>query len=196
MIGTCYDVNMTWTWPSHETNGNVTWNLYRTDQKPVAIDLTFLTPLETGLTGEEGTMGYYNQSGEDDSNIRPYRTFYYILAPVDSVGNQFNQANYPTNSIRITIVDEWWDFNQHLIPEPEPEPEPPLGVEWLGTLTDYMEDDEFQTTGMISLITLVLSMIALPLLVKRRKRLARVMKARKNRGSSQLNAADFEDFFD
>ena len=166
----CYDVNMTWTWPSHETNGNVTWNLYRTDQKPVAIDLTFLTPLETGLTGEEGTMGYYNQSGEDDSNIRPYRTFYYILAPVDSVGNQFNQANYPTNSIRITIVDEWWDFNQHLIPEPEPEPEPPLGVEWLGTLTDYMEDDEFQTTGMISLITLVLSMIALPLLVKRRKR--------------------------
>ncbi len=192
----CYDVNMTWTWPSHETNGNVTWNLYRTDQKPVAIDLTFLTPLETGLTGEEGTMGYYNQSGEDDSNIRPYRTFYYILAPVDSVGNQFNQANYPTNSIRITIVDEWWDFNQHLIPEPEPEPEPPLGVEWLGTLTDYMEDDEFQTTGMISLITLVLSMIALPLLVKRRKRLARVMKARKNRGSSQLNAADFEDFFD
>ena len=192
----CYDVNMTWTWPSHETDGNVTWNLYRTDQKPLAIDLTFLTPLETGLTGEEGTMGYYNQSGEDDANIRPYRTFYYILAPVDSVGNQFNQANYPTNSIRITIVDEWWNFNQHLIPEPAPEPEPPLGVEWLGTLSDYMEVEEFQTTGMISLITLVLSMIALPLLVKRRKRLARVMKARKNRGSSQLSAADFEDFFD
>ena len=192
----CYDVNMTWIWPAHETNGNVTWNLYRTDRQPDGIDLMFLTPLMTDLSGEEGTMGYYNQSGEDDSNIRPYRTFYYILAPVDSVGNQLNQVNYPVNSVRISIADEWWNYNQHLIPLPEPEPEPPLGVEWLGTLYDYMEVNEFRTTGIVSLITLVLSMIALPLIVKRRKRLIRVMKARKNRQSGLSTAADFEDFFD
>ena len=30
----CYDVNMSWVWPDHETSGNVSWNLYRTDQRP------------------------------------------------------------------------------------------------------------------------------------------------------------------
>ena len=36
----CYDLNMTWVWPEQETTGNVTWDLYRTDQKPEGIDLT------------------------------------------------------------------------------------------------------------------------------------------------------------
>ena len=27
----------------------------------------------------------------------------------------------------LLIEDQWWEYNQHLIPEPEPEPEPPLG---------------------------------------------------------------------
>lgn len=192
----CYDVNMSWVWPDHETSGNVSWNLYRTDQRPDEIDITFLTPVVEGLTGIAGEKGYYNQSGINDENIRPYRTFYYILAPVDSVGNQLNEADYPTNSIRVTIEDEWWDYNQHLIPEPEPEPEPPLGVEWLGTLKDYSEVEEFQLTGAVALMTLVVSMIFLPLIIKKRKRLARIMKARKNRTNSQLTAQDLEDFFD
>jgi hypothetical protein len=107
-----------------------------------------------------------------------------------------NEANYPTNSIRVSIEDEWWDYNQHLIPEPAPEPEPPLGVEWLGTLTDYMGVQEFQLTGAAALLTLVTSMIFLPLIIKKRKRLARVMNARKNRANSQMTAQDLEDFFD
>jgi hypothetical protein len=82
------------------------------------------------------------------------------------------------------------------VPLPEPEPEPPLGVEWLGTLTDYMEVDEFKTTGIVALITLVISMISLPILIKKRKRLARVMKARNNRSSARETADEFEDFFD
>ena len=192
----CYDLNMTWVWPEQEVTGDVTWNLYRTDQQPDGIDLTFLTPLEEGMTGTAGETGYYNQSGIEDENIRPWRTFYYVLAPVDSVGNQLLEVNYPVNTIRVVIEDQWWDYNQHLIPIPEPEPEPPLGVEWLGDLTDYMEEDEFKTTGVVTLITLVISMISLPLLVKKRKRLSRIMKAR-NRRTGASNAADeFEDFFD
>ena len=192
----CYDLNMTWVWPEQEVTGDVTWNLYRTDQQPDGIDLTFLTPLEEGMTGTAGETGYYNQSGIEDENIRPWRTFYYVLAPVDSVGNQLLEVNYPVNTIRVVIEDQWWDYNQHLIPIPEPEPEPPLGVEWLGDLTDYMEEDEFKTTGVVTLITLVISMISLPLLIKKRKRLSRIMKAR-NRRTGASNAADeFEDFFD
>ena len=192
----CYDLNMSWVWPEQETTGNVTWHLYRVDQKPDDIDLSFLTPLEVGLTGGFGETGYYNTSGIEDENIRPWRTFYYILAPVDSVGNQLTQANYPDNSIRVVINDQWWDYNQHLVPIPPPEPEPPLGVEWLGTLSDYMEVDEFKTTGIVALITLVISMISLPILIKKRKRLARVMEARNRRSSARETADEFEDFFD
>ena len=79
---------------------------------------------------------------------------------------------------------------------PAPEPEPPLGVEWLGTLTDYMGVQEFQLTGAAALLTLVTSMIFLPLIIKKRKRLARIMNARKNRTNSQMTAQDLEDFFD
>ena len=106
------------------------------------------------------------------------------------------EVNYPINSLHIVIDDQWWDYNQHLIPIPPPEPEPPLGVEWLGTLTDYMEVNEFQTTGIIALITLVISMIALPILLKKRKRLSRVMNARKRRQDALGTADEFEDFFD
>lgn len=192
----CYDLNMTWVWPEQEVTGNVTWNLYRTDQLPDGIDLTFLQPLEIGITGVPGEIGYYNTSGIDEENIRPWRTFYYVLAPVDSVGNQLMQVNYPVNSIRVVIEDQWWDFNQHLIPLPTPEPEPPLGVEWLGTLSDYMAVDEFQTTGVVALITLVISMISLPLLIKKRKRLKRVVNARNRRSGARETADEFEDFFD
>tara|TARA_B100001094_G_scaffold325019_1_gene378636 strand:- start:3 stop:1847 length:1845 start_codon:yes stop_codon:yes gene_type:complete len=192
----CYDLNMSWVWPEQEATGDVTWNLYRTDQQPNDVDLSFLTPLEVGLTGVEGETGYYNQSGIQDENIRPWRTFYYVLAPVDSVGNQLLEVDYPVNTIRIVIQDQWWDYNQHLIPIPPPEPEPPLGVEWLGTLTDYMEVDEFKTTGFVALITLVISMISLPILIKKRKRLSRIMKARNRQAGARSTADEFEDFFD
>jgi hypothetical protein len=192
----CYDLNMTWVWPTNEPSGIVSWNLYRTEQQPSQIDLSFIQPLETGLTGTPGETGHYNQSGEVDDMIRPYRTFYYILAPVDSVGNELFLANYPTNSVRVTISDEWWDYNQHLIPLPPEELEPPLGVDWLGDLTDYMEEDEFKTTGLVTLIVLVTSLISLPLLMKKRKRLSRIMAARRKRSGANSANDDFEDFFD
>jgi hypothetical protein len=59
-----------------------------------------------------------------------------------------------------------------------------------------MEVDEFKTTGIMALITLVISMISLPILIKKRKRLARVMKARNRHSSTRETADEFEDFFD
>ena len=121
----------------------------------------------------------------------------HVLAPVDSVGNQLMQVRLSSEfnpcGDRLT---NGGTINQHLVPLPPPEPEPPLGVEWLGTLTDYMEVDEFKTTGAVALITLVMSMISLPILFKKRKRLARVMNARNRRSSARETADEFEDFFD
>jgi len=156
-----------------------------------------LTPIASNMASTPGEQGHYNQTGVEDSSLRPLRTYYFILAPVDAVGNEQTIADYPSPNIeRVYIQDEWWDFYQHLIPEPEPEPEPPLGVPWLGTLTDYMQEDEFKTTGLASLIVLVLSIISLPLLLQKRKRLKRIISARKRRAGGTTADDEFDDFFD
>jgi hypothetical protein len=193
----CYELNLTWMWPENEPNGQLFWNLYMIEQQPDDIDLRFLTPIASNLASVPGEQGHYNTSGLEDSSIRPLRTYYFILAPVDSVGNEQLIADYPSPNVeRVTIEDDWWDFYQHLIPEPEPEPEPPLGVPWFGTLTDYMQEDEFTTTGLAALIMLVMSIITLPLLLQRRKRLKRIMAARNRRAGVETTADEFDDFFD
>ena len=132
--------------------------------------------------------------------VKPYRTYYYILAPVDSVGNELMDANYvntpdDTNIVRVHITDQWWSYNQHLIPpEPEP-PEPPLGIPWLQQLNDDMQSEEFQLSGGVLLATIVLNFILLPLLLRRRKRLKRVMEARK-RNAAMASMNEFDDFFE
>ncbi len=193
----CYDLNLTWTWPAEDLDGQLYWNLYMIEQKPVDIDLRFLTPIATNMPSTPGEQGTYNTSGIENSNLRPLRTYYFILAPIDSVGNEQTVANYPSANVeRVVIEDQWWNYNQHLIPEPEPEPEPPLGIEWLGTLNDYMKEDEFTTTGIATIAMLVISIISLPLLLQKRKRLRRVIAARNRRAGAKNTADEFDDFFD
>jgi hypothetical protein len=193
----CYDVNLTWMWPAEDVEGQLYWNLYMIEQKPEDIDLRFLTPIATNMPSTPGEQATYNTSGVENPNIRPLRTYYFILAPIDSVGNEQTVANYPSANVeRVVIEDQWWNYYQHLIPEPEPEPEPPLGIEWLGTLNDYMQEDEFTTTGIATIAMLVISIISLPLLLQKRKRLKRVMAARNRRAGAKNTANEFDDFFD
>ena len=172
----------------------LTWNVYRVETRPVDIDLRFIEPLFSGLTGTPGEEGSLVQSGLDRDGIQPMRTYYYIFAPIDSVGNEMMLANYPSDNIeRVHIDDDWWSYNQHLIPpEPEP-PEPPLGIPWLQKLNDAMGVEEFQLAGVALLATIVLNFILLPLMLKKRKRLKRVIEARKRNSAA---AMDFDDFFE
>lgn len=193
----CYDLNLTWMWPDNEPNGQLYWNLYMIEQEPNEIDLRFLTPIASNMMSVPGEAGTYNTSGIENSNIRPMRTYYFILAPMDSVGNEQTIADYPSPNVeRAYINDDWWDFYQHLIPEPEPEPEPPLGIEWLGTLNDYMGEEEFTTSGLATLVILVISIVTLPLLLQKRKRLKRIMGARRRRAGAKNTADEFDEFFD
>ena len=133
----------------------------------------------------------------DIDGIRPYRTYYYILAPIDAVGNeQFIATAESPNVERVQIDDDWWSYNQHIIPpEPEP-PEPPLGIEWLQTLNDALATDEFQTVGLVMLALVLINSIALPVILKKNKRLKRVIAARqKNAANSDIDM-DFDDFFE
>ena len=191
----CYTVDLSWTWPPHEAQGNVTWNIYRIEARPSNIDLKFIEPIVEGLEGVPGETGTLTQSGLDRDGVQPYRTYYYILAPIDSVGNELMAANYPSDNIeRVQIDDDWWTYNQHLIPpEPEP-PEPPLGIPWLQKLNDATQVSEFQNAGFVLLGTIVLNFLLLPLLLKRRKRLKRVLEARKRNSAAAMS--EFDDFFE
>jgi hypothetical protein len=161
------------------------------------VNLKYIDPIATNLKGVPGEQGSFNQSGIETDGIRAYRTYYYILAPVDSVGNEQQIASYPSPSIeRVNIEDDWWAYNEHLIPEPEPEPEPPLGIPWLKTLNEYMLEEEFQYAGGALLATLLLNFILLPLIIKKRKRLKRVVAARKRNSSSKRYEEEFDEFFE
>jgi len=193
----CYELNLTWTWPQNEVDGEVTWNLYRLDIRPNELELRYVTPIATGLSGVQGETGTFNQSGLEADGIRPDRTYFYVLSPVDGRGNAMTIGEYPSeNTERVEIENQWWDYNQHIIPEePEP-PEPPLGINWLGDLEDSMELKEFQYAGIGALILVVLNSLLIPMMIKRRRRLKRVMAARNRRKGTANMAEEFEDFFE
>ena len=192
----CYELNMTWTWPANEEDGGVTWNIYRMEVQPSQIDLRFATPVVTGLVGTQGEQGSFDQSGLEVDGIRPMRTYYYVLAPVDSKGNE-NTLGLPSeNILRVKIEDQWWDYNQHLIPEEPAPPEPPLGVPWFQDVLDYTEVGEFQTAGIAVLALVVLNALFIPITIKSRARLKRILAARKRNQATRDMADDFEDFFE
>lgn len=192
----CYEVNLTWTWPDHEASGPLSWNMYRVDSRPSDIDLRFIEPIATNIPSLPGETGYFNQSGSEIDGIRPYRTYYYILAPIDWVGNENTFASYPSSNVnRVHIEDLWWNYNQHIIPVPPAPEEPPLGVPWLGDLQDSMQKEVFLYSGGALLLIVFMSIIMIPLILKKRKRLKRVIAARSRRKAAS-GGDDFDDFYD
>ena len=147
---------------------------------------------DRNIPGEQGT---FLQNGTDFDGIAPYRTYYYILTPMDEVGNEYTLVDYPSQNVeRVFIEDEYWQYNEYKIPEPPPPEEPPYGVDWLGDLEDYMAIENFQIAGMIMLLTIIINFIGLPLILKKRKRLKRVIARRAGNQPADLDE-DFQDFF-
>ena len=191
----CYEVTISWIWPDGEENE--TWNLYRLEQNPNGMDLTLLQPILSEISYVPGESFQFSQNGIDDDSIRPMKTYYYVLTPVDQYGNERTVAIYPSANVeRVHIENDWWAYNQHVIPEPEPEPEPPLNNEWLGNFSDSLDQQEFQTAGIVTLITLCFGVIMLAFISKRLKRLKRVISARNRRLAANSMASEFDEFFE
>jgi len=191
----CYEVSLSWTWPDHEPEGNITWNLYRIEQKPQDVDLRYIDPIAIGLTNMPGETGVFTELGTDFDGIMPYRTYYYILTPLDSVGNEYTVADYPSSNVeRVYVEDQYWNYNEYRIPEPPEPAEPPYGVEWLGDLQEYVEIENFQIAGMVMLLTIMINFIGVPLILKKRKRLKRIL-AKRSGNKPAATDEDFEDFF-
>ena len=193
----CYSVGLTWTWPEHEIDGNVTWNLYRIEQDPNGMDISLIAPIWADIEATPLQPANFTQYGWEDNGIRPQRTYYYILTPVDWVGNEKSIIQYPSQNVeRVYIEDDWWSYYQHLIPLPPEAEDPPLGNEWLGNFSESLEQDEFKYAGIVVLATLCMSMILLPIILKKRKRLNRVIKSRNRQRLANSMADEFDDFFD
>ena len=191
----CYEVTISWIWPEGEVDE--TWNLYRVEQNPNGMDLALLQPILSGISYVAGESFQFTQNGIDDDTIRPMKTYYYILTPTDQYGNERTVAIYPSANVeRVHIENDWWAYNQHVIPEPEPEPEPPLNSEWLGNFSDSLDQQEFQTAGIVTLVTLCLGVIMLAFISKRLKRLKRVIGARNRRLAANSMADEFDEFFE
>ena len=191
----CYQITLSWIWPEGENNE--TWNLYRIEQNPNGIDLSLINPILSDISYDSGEEFSYTENGMDDEQIRPQKTFYYILTPIDEVGNERTVAIYPSENVeRVHIQDDWWKYNQHIIPEPEPEPEPPLGNDWLGDFSDNLEQQEFKIAASVTIVILCFGIIMLALIVKRLKRLRKVIGARKRRQAAESMANEFDDFFE
>ena len=191
----CYEVTISWIWPDGEEDE--TWNLYRLEQNPNGMDLALLQPILSEISYVPGESFQFSQNGIDDDSIRPMKTYYYVLTPVDQYGNERTVAIYPSANVeRVHIENDWWAYNQHVIPEPEPEPEPPLNNEWLGNFSDSLDQQEFQTAGIVTLITLCFGVIMLAFISKRLKRLKRVISARNRRLAANSMASEFDEFFE
>jgi hypothetical protein len=161
------------------------------------MDLALLQPILSDISYVAGDIFQFTQNGIDDDTIRPMKTYYYILTPTDQYGNERTVAIYPSANVeRVHIENDWWAYNQHVIPEPEPEPEPPLNSEWLGNFSDSLDQQEFQTAGIVTLVTLCLGVIMLAFISKRLKRLKRVIGARNRRLAANSMADEFDEFFE
>ena len=191
----CYELTISWNWPDNEPDGEIMWNLYRIEARPDEVDVRYIHPIASGLRNIPGETGTFSQNGTDIDGIAPYRTYYYILTPIDQVGNEQTLVSYPSpNVVRVYINDEYWQYNQHRIPVPPEPEEPPYGVEWLGELEDYTAIENFQIAGLVLLLTIMINFIGLPLILKKRSKLKRIIARRANNQPPDLDE-DFQDFF-
>ena len=191
----CYELTISWNWPDNEPDGEIMWNLYRIEARPDEVDVRYIDPIASGLRNIPGETGTFSQNGTDIDGIAPYRTYYYILTPIDQVGNEQTLVSYPSpNVVRVYINDEYWQYNQHRIPVPPEPEEPPYGVEWLGELEDYTAIENFQIAGLVLLLTIMINFIGLPLILKKRSKLKRIIARRANNQPTDLDE-DFQDFF-
>ena len=191
----CYELTISWNWPDNEPDGEIMWNLYRIEARPDEVDVRYIDPIASGLRNIPGETGTFSQNGTDIDGIAPYRTYYYILTPIDQVGNEQTRVSYPSpNVVRVYINDEYWQYNQHRIPVPPEPEEPPYGVEWLGELEDYTAIENFQIAGLVLLLTIMINFIGLPLILKKRSKLKRIIARRAKNQPADLDE-DFQDFF-
>ncbi len=192
----CYEVGLSWTFPENDLEGNISWNLYRLEIRPTTMELRFIEPIVSGIENQPGVIGTYIDNGSGYDGIRPYRTYYYVLAPVDVIGNEVTSINYPSNNIlRVHIDDEHWEFNSWRIPEPEAEPEPPMGSPWLGDLFQQMNNEVFQIAGLTMLGIIVANFIGIPLLLLKNKKLKMRIKGKTGVAPDADLEDDLSEFF-
>ena len=89
--------------------------------------------------------------------------------------------------MRVDVENEFWSYNQHLIPVPPPPPEPPLGMESLRAWDEALGTTPFQVAGLVLVIAVCVNALMIPLLLRMRRR---VMSRAK---TNEKKTGEFED---
>jgi hypothetical protein len=199
-----HSVHLSWTWPEIDDQGPLTWNIYRAELTVTSV--RFMEPLATGLAGEPGEMSWFNQTeGGLNEDIHLSRYYYYVLIPLDVVGNS-DYLVRSGNAQGIVIEDQYWDYHQE--PPPPPPPPPPelplIGPSpWYGKLLDDIDSEQFQLAAMVSFGVLLMNLMLVPMLINKyrdQKRKARRKAAIQRRRREEMGlddyADDFDEFFD
>ncbi|MEE3083570.1 MAG: hypothetical protein VX320_05760 [Candidatus Thermoplasmatota archaeon] len=172
-----HSVELSWTWPDVDSEGPLTWNLYRSE-----VDVqfaSFMEPLETGLSGEPGEVASFIETeGGLNENIHLERSYVYILIPFDEVGNS-DYAVRPGNKEVVVVDDQYWTY--HPAPPPPPEPGPPelplVGPsEWYGRFVDDMNSGRFQQAGIIFFGVFMMNLLLIPMVINKYRDVKRKVK--------------------
>ncbi len=199
-----HTVTLSWTWPEIDDEGPLTWNLYRA--QVVLPSVTYMVPLETGLQGEPGESATFSETENAlRSSIKVEQTYYYVLVPLDSVGNS-DYLVREDNAIKIEVNDMFWVY---------PNNQPPLegcrdstaenydpaalvddgscSYAWAERLQNDLSEGAFQQAGIVVVALLVLNLLMIPLLINKYKEVKIKIKRKQAKKSSM---GEFEEFFE
>ncbi len=190
----CYTVKLSWEWPEGDSDAH-RYNLYRIEIRPTDFggNIAFATPTVADMIPSPGDEEVWEDTGDGINGVRPERVYYYIITPIDDVGN-LQQSTLNNNWVEVKIKDEFWDYHPDLIPEPEPEPIPPYGVEYLLKVEEYLEEEPFIITSIVGISIIALNFILLPLMIKRYRR-AKKRAARRRPVYDDDDDDGLDDFF-
>jgi len=200
-----HSVELSWTWPELDSEGPLTWNLYRSEVDVQFV--SFMEPIETGLSGEPGeTASFIETEGGLKENIHLEQSYVYILIPFDEVGNS-DYAVRTANREVVSIDDQYWIY--HPAPPAPPEPEPPelplVGPsEWYGRFVDDFNSGRFQQAGIVFVGILLMNLLLIPMVVNKyrevkrkvRRKLAKQRRQREMMEDGDDFDDDFGEFFD
>jgi hypothetical protein len=199
-----HTVDVTWTWPEVDDEGPLTWNLYRAEV--ILPSVTYMQPLKTGLQGEPGETGNFNESESAlRSSIKVEQTYYYVLIPFDSVGNSDFLVR-EDNAVQVDVDDMFWQY---------PYNQPPLEgcrdvdaenydsaaliddgsctYAWDARLENDLATGPFQQAGTVCIAVMILNMLMIPMLINKYKEVKIKIKRKRARKS---RANEFDEFLD
>jgi hypothetical protein len=206
-----HSIHVSWTWPEVDEQGPLTWNLYRS--QVVLPSVTYMEPIQIGLEGTSGETAWFNESESGlRESIKVEQFYYYVLIPVDAVGNS-DYLVRSGNAVEIEVNDMYWEYPYNQPPiegcrdNTADNFNPDALIEdgsctypWDGRLQNDLKSGAFQQAGIVCIALGVMNLLMVPMLINKFKAQKVKLKRKRARARRFSDADEFaddlEDFFD